>query len=68
MVHVSFHLQTDISQIEVLLQQLTKQGRDMAVVEILQNMKDRQAAKVLATIAAADPAKAASLTAFLKRP
>ncbi len=51
-----------------VLQQLTKQNRDAAVVEILKSMKDRQAAKVLATIAAADPAKAASLTELLKRP
>ncbi|TXT22273.1 MAG: hypothetical protein FD138_3574 [Planctomycetota bacterium] len=51
-----------------VLQQLTKQNRDAAVVEILKSMKDRQAAKVLATIAAADAAKAASLTELLKRP
>ena len=50
-----------------VLQQLTKQGRDMVVVEILQSMKDNQAAKVLAAIASADPAKAASLTEMLKR-
>jgi flagellar motility protein MotE (MotC chaperone) len=50
-----------------VLQQLTKQNRDAAVVEILKSMKDRQAAKVLATIAAADPAKAAALTELLKR-
>ena len=50
-----------------ILQQLTKQGRDTVVVEILQSMKDNQAAKVLAAIAAADPAKAASLTEMLKR-
>jgi flagellar motility protein MotE (MotC chaperone) len=51
-----------------VLQQLTKQGRDEVVVQLLKNMKDRQAAKVLATIAASDPAKAASLTELLKRP
>lgn len=50
-----------------VLQQLTKQGRDSVVVEILQSMKDSQAAKVLASIASADPAKAASLTELLKR-
>ena len=50
-----------------VLQQLTKQGRDTVVVEILQSMKDNQAAKVLAAIASADPAKAASLTEMLKR-
>ena len=50
-----------------VLQQLAKQGRDAIVVQLLQNMKDRQAAKVLATIAASDPAKAASLTELLKR-
>lgn len=50
-----------------VLQQLTKQNRDAAVVEILKSMKDRQAAKVLATITASDPAKAATLTELLKR-
>ena len=50
-----------------VLQQLSKQNRDEVVVEILQSMKDAQAAKVLAAIAAADPAKAASLTELLKR-
>lgn len=51
---------------EVLLQ-LTKQGRDSVVVEILQSMKDRQAAKVLAAIGADDAAKAATLTEQLKQ-
>ena len=51
-----------------VLQQLGKQGRDNDAVQILLTMKDRQAAKVLATIAAADPAKAAVLTEKLKRP
>ncbi len=51
-----------------VLQQLAKQDRDAAIVEILKNMKDRQAAKVLATIAASDPAKAAALIELLKQP
>lgn len=51
-----------------VLQQLGKQGRDADAVQILKSMKERQAAKVLATIAAADAAKAASLTEKLKRP
>jgi flagellar motility protein MotE (MotC chaperone) len=50
-----------------VLQQLTTQGRESVVVEILQSMKDTQAAKVLAAIATADPAKAATLTELLKR-
>ncbi len=50
-----------------VLQQLLKQNRDAAVVEILKSMKDRQAAKVLATIGTSDPAKAAALTELLKR-
>lgn len=51
-----------------VLQQLSKQGRDDDAVQILQTMKDRQAAKVLATIGAADAEKAATLTEKLKRP
>lgn len=51
-----------------VLQQLSKQGRDSDAVQILQTMKDRQAAKVLATIGTADAAKAATLTEKLKRP
>lgn len=51
-----------------VLQQLTKSGREAAAVQILQTMKDRQAAKVLANIGAADAAQAASLTQKLQRP
>ncbi len=51
-----------------VLQHLTNQGSDAAVVEILKNMNDQQAAQVLDTIAAADAAKAAALTELLKRP
>lgn len=50
-----------------VFQQLTKSGREDAVVQLLQTMKDRQAAKVLATIASTDAALAASLTEKLKR-
>ena len=52
---------------DVLLQ-LAKKGREPAVVQLLQTMKDRQAGKVLTTIAATDPTLAASLTEKLKRP
>ena len=51
-----------------VLQQLGKQGRHGDAVQILLTMKDRQAAKVLATIAGADPAKAAALTEKIRRP
>lgn len=51
-----------------VLQQLTKSGRESAAIQILQTMKDRQAAKVLGNIGAADAAQAASLTQKLQRP
>ncbi len=50
-----------------VFQQLTKDGRQDAVIQLLQAMKDRQAAKVLSAIAASDPASAATLTDMLKR-
>lgn len=51
-----------------VLQQLNKDGRQAAAVQILQSMKDRQAAKVLGNIGTADAAQAASLTQKLQRP
>lgn len=50
-----------------VLQKMSQQDGDEAVVQILQNMKDRQAAKVLGEIAAGDTAKAAAWTEKLKR-
>lgn len=55
---------------EVVAEVLRKMGQqdgDDAVLQVLQNMKDRQAGKVLGEIATVDAAKAASWTEKLKR-
>lgn len=50
-----------------IFQQLVKSSRQEAVLQLLYAMKDRQASKVLASIAESDPRLAATLTEQLKK-